>query len=186
MSDLTRMRRLLLAAAVVAVRSAPPSTSTRRGRPGTSGFAIRCTTPSSSASMRRRTRPRSGSASPRSSTRSRSPDTGARPPSGAIGLMQRRRHRPGDRDPHRRLAFRTADLYDPEINIRYGAWYLENLFRKYGREARAGRLQRRPGQRRPLAREPRADPVRRDARVRQRVEHLKTHLPPRLGKQLGY
>ena len=31
-------------------------------------------------------------------------------------------------------AFRTQDLYDPEINIRYGAWYLENLFKKYGSE----------------------------------------------------
>ena len=31
-------------------------------------------------------------------------------------------------------AFRTSDLYDPEINIRYGAWYLDNLFKKYGDE----------------------------------------------------
>jgi soluble lytic murein transglycosylase len=30
--------------------------------------------------------------------------------------------------------FRTEDLYDPEINIRYGAWYLDNLFKKYGNE----------------------------------------------------
>ncbi|HEX6762201.1 MAG TPA: lytic transglycosylase domain-containing protein [Gaiellaceae bacterium] len=30
--------------------------------------------------------------------------------------------------------FRTQDLYDPEINIRYGAWYLDNLFKKYGNE----------------------------------------------------
>jgi soluble lytic murein transglycosylase len=30
--------------------------------------------------------------------------------------------------------FRTEDLYNPEINIRYGAWYLDNLFRKYGSE----------------------------------------------------
>jgi soluble lytic murein transglycosylase len=28
-------------------------------------------------------------------------------------------------------AFRTSDLYDAEINIRYGAWYLDNLFAKY-------------------------------------------------------
>jgi soluble lytic murein transglycosylase len=28
-------------------------------------------------------------------------------------------------------AFRTSDLYNPEINIRYGAWYLDNLFEKY-------------------------------------------------------
>jgi soluble lytic murein transglycosylase len=31
-------------------------------------------------------------------------------------------------------AFRTSDLYNAEINIRYGAWYLGNLFRKYGSE----------------------------------------------------
>jgi soluble lytic murein transglycosylase len=30
--------------------------------------------------------------------------------------------------------FRTKDLYNPEINIRYGAWYLDNLFKKYGNE----------------------------------------------------
>ena len=30
--------------------------------------------------------------------------------------------------------FRTDDLYNPEINIRYGAWYLDNLFKKYGNE----------------------------------------------------
>ena len=29
-------------------------------------------------------------------------------------------------------AFHTSDLYDPEINIRYGAWYLGHLFAKYG------------------------------------------------------
>jgi soluble lytic murein transglycosylase len=28
-------------------------------------------------------------------------------------------------------AFQTSDLYNPEINIRYGAWYLDNLFAKY-------------------------------------------------------
>jgi soluble lytic murein transglycosylase len=30
--------------------------------------------------------------------------------------------------------FQTQDLLDPEINIRYGSWYLANLFRKYGNE----------------------------------------------------
>jgi peptidoglycan lytic transglycosylase len=61
--------------------------------------------------------------------------SGAKSSSGAIGLMQLtpstargiaiRTH--GN-------AFRTDDLYNPEINIRYGAWYLDNLFRKYGSE----------------------------------------------------
>lgn len=53
--------------------------------------------------------------------------------SGAIGLMQLlpataegiALHTGGS-------AFRIADLYDPEINIRYGAWYLHHLMQKYG------------------------------------------------------
>jgi soluble lytic murein transglycosylase len=52
--------------------------------------------------------------------------------SGAIGLMQLTPStargiavRTGG------SAFRTSDLYSPEINIRYGAWYLDNLFAKY-------------------------------------------------------
>jgi peptidoglycan lytic transglycosylase len=59
----------------------------------------------------------------------------AKSSSGAIGLMQLtpetargiaiRTH--GD-------AFHTQDLYNPEINIRYGSWYLDNLFKKYGDE----------------------------------------------------
>jgi soluble lytic murein transglycosylase len=59
----------------------------------------------------------------------------AKSSSGAIGLMQLTPSTAhgiavrtgGD-------AFRTQDLYDPEINIRYGAWYLHNLFAKYGSE----------------------------------------------------
>jgi soluble lytic murein transglycosylase len=31
-------------------------------------------------------------------------------------------------------AFRVSDLYDPEVNIRYGAWYLRRLIDKYGNE----------------------------------------------------
>lgn len=56
----------------------------------------------------------------------------ARSRSGAIGLMQLLPdtakgiavHTGGTR-------FEVSDLYDPEINIRYGAWYLDNLFAKY-------------------------------------------------------
>jgi len=55
--------------------------------------------------------------------------------SGAIGLMQLTPStaegiaiRTGGH------AFRTSDLYDPEINIRYGAWYLDDLFGKYHSE----------------------------------------------------
>jgi soluble lytic murein transglycosylase len=55
--------------------------------------------------------------------------------SGAIGLMQL------TPDTARGIAirthgsaFHTNDLFDPEINIRYGSWYLDNLFKKYGSE----------------------------------------------------
>ena len=56
--------------------------------------------------------------------------------SGAIGLMQLTPAtargiaiRTGG------TAFRTQDLFNPELNIRYGAWYLDNLFKKYGSES---------------------------------------------------
>ena len=81
--------------------------------------------------------------------------------SGAIGLMQLTPAtargiaiRTGG------TAFRTQDLFDPEINIRYGAWYLDNLFKKYGSETlvlaayNAGQ-----GKRRPLACAWGGDPV---------------------------
>jgi soluble lytic murein transglycosylase len=61
--------------------------------------------------------------------------TDAKSSSGAIGLMQL------TPDTARGIAIRThgskfriADLYDAEINIRYGSWYLANLFQKYGSE----------------------------------------------------
>ena len=58
--------------------------------------------------------------------------------SGAIGLMQLlpdtakgiALHTGGS-------AFRVADLYDPELNVRYGCWYLRHLLRKYGDERAA-------------------------------------------------
>jgi peptidoglycan lytic transglycosylase len=62
-------------------------------------------------------------------------DSSAKSSSGAIGLMQLTPAtargiaiRTGGH------AFRTKDLYNAEINIRYGAWYLDNLFKKYGSE----------------------------------------------------
>ncbi len=62
----------------------------------------------------------------------------ARSTSGAIGLMQLlpdtakgiALHTGGSE-------FRVADLYDPELNVRYGAWYLRHLLRKYGDERSA-------------------------------------------------
>jgi soluble lytic murein transglycosylase len=62
----------------------------------------------------------------------------ARSEAGAIGLMQLRP------DTARGIAVRTGgsqfrvdDLYDPEINVRYGSWYLRHLIDKYGDEETA-------------------------------------------------
>jgi len=62
----------------------------------------------------------------------------AKSDSGAIGLMQLlpstahgiALHTGGSK-------FRTDDLYNPEINVRYGAWYLRHLLDKYGDERTA-------------------------------------------------
>jgi soluble lytic murein transglycosylase len=63
---------------------------------------------------------------------------GAKSKSGAIGLMQLLPdtakgiavHTGGTR-------FEVNDLYNPEINVRYGAWYLRHLLDKYGDERTA-------------------------------------------------
>jgi soluble lytic murein transglycosylase len=114
-------------------------------------------------------------------------DTSARSSSGAIGLMQLTPAtargiaiRTGG------SAFRTADLYNPEINIRYGAWYLENLFLKYRDEklvlaaynAGQGNVDRWQAQHQPIQfSETRA--------YVSRVEHLKHIYRHAWGKQLG-
>jgi soluble lytic murein transglycosylase len=62
----------------------------------------------------------------------------AKSSSGAIGLMQLlpdtakgiALHTGGSR-------FEVSDLYDPEINVRYGTWYLRHLLRKYHDERTA-------------------------------------------------
>jgi soluble lytic murein transglycosylase len=62
----------------------------------------------------------------------------ARSSSGAIGLMQLLPstakgiavHTGGSR-------FQVSDLDNPEINVRYGAWYLRHLIDKYGNERTA-------------------------------------------------
>jgi soluble lytic murein transglycosylase len=62
-------------------------------------------------------------------------DRNAKSTSGAIGLMQltpATAHGIAIRTGGN--AFRTRDLYDADINIRYGAWYLHNLFSKYDTE----------------------------------------------------
>jgi soluble lytic murein transglycosylase len=61
--------------------------------------------------------------------------TSAKSKSGAIGLMQvtpETAHGIAIRTGG--AAFHTGDLYDAEINIRYGSWYLANLFEKYTSE----------------------------------------------------
>jgi len=59
----------------------------------------------------------------------------AKSSSGAIGLMQLTPETArGIAIRTHGSAFHTQDLYNPEINIRYGAWYLDNLFKKYGNE----------------------------------------------------
>jgi soluble lytic murein transglycosylase len=62
-------------------------------------------------------------------------DPNARSKSGAIGLMQLLP------DTAKGIAIHTggskfvvSDLYDPEINVRYGAFYLRRLLRKYDSE----------------------------------------------------
>ena len=62
-------------------------------------------------------------------------DANAQSDAGAIGLMQLLP------DTAKGIAVRTggarfvvSDLYNPEINVRYGAWYLRHLLDKYGDE----------------------------------------------------
>jgi len=65
-------------------------------------------------------------------------DADAKSPTGAIGLMQLQ---PATA---KGIAIRTggskfvvSDLYNPELNVRYGAWYLRHLLDKYGDERTA-------------------------------------------------
>ena len=60
-------------------------------------------------------------------------DPSARSPAGAVGLMQLLP------ETARGIAVRTGgagfvvgDLLDPELNVRYGSWYLRTLIRRYG------------------------------------------------------
>jgi soluble lytic murein transglycosylase len=65
-------------------------------------------------------------------------DAKARSSSGAVGLMQLlpataqgiALHTGGTQ-------FRVSDLTNPELNVRYGAWYLRHLLEKYGDEQTA-------------------------------------------------
>jgi soluble lytic murein transglycosylase len=62
----------------------------------------------------------------------------ARSKSGAIGLMQLQpRTAQGIALRTGGTRFRIDDLYDPELNVRYGSWYLRHLLQKYGDERTA-------------------------------------------------
>lgn len=65
-------------------------------------------------------------------------DPRAKSAQGAIGLMQLL---PGTAQGIARRTggggFVVADLYEPELNVRYGAWYLRHLLDKYGDEETA-------------------------------------------------
>jgi soluble lytic murein transglycosylase len=65
-------------------------------------------------------------------------DADAKSDAGAVGLMQLQPEtakgialRTGG------SRFRVEDLTDPEINVRYGSWYLRHLLDKYGSEEQA-------------------------------------------------
>jgi soluble lytic murein transglycosylase len=62
-------------------------------------------------------------------------DANARSDRGAVGLMQLLPETAkGIAERTGGSQFRVSDLDDPEINVRYGAWYLRHLLNKYGNE----------------------------------------------------
>ena len=89
--------------------------------------------------VRPRPRPR---ARPRPGARRRRDLPGVEVPAGGEVVVRRdrpdaadaRRRRRGSRSARAATRSGPSDLYDPEINIRYGAWYLANLFQKYDTE----------------------------------------------------
>jgi soluble lytic murein transglycosylase len=107
--------------------------------------------------------------------------------SGAIGLMQLLPdtakgiavHTGGSQ-------FRVSDLYDPEINVRYGAWYLRHLLDKYGDE-RTALAAYNAGQDNvdEWRREGRGIPFSETRHYVSRVEHLKTLYRRGYGNDLG-
>lgn len=112
----------------------------------------------------------------------------ARSTSGAIGLMQLLPSTAEGIAVHTGgSAFRVSDLFDPEINVRYGAWYLHHLMQKYGDEQTALAAYN--------AGQENVDRWRRDGEAIQfpetrsyvkRVEDLKRIYRQAYGSQLGY
>ncbi|HTR32684.1 MAG TPA: lytic transglycosylase domain-containing protein [Gaiellaceae bacterium] len=112
----------------------------------------------------------------------------AKSSSGAIGLMQLTpATAKGIAIRTHGSAFETSDLYNPEINIRYGAWYLSDLFQKYGSErlvlaaynAGQGNVDRWRAEGKPIQFPETVAYV-------SRVEHLQTIYRRAWAKQLGY
>jgi soluble lytic murein transglycosylase len=107
--------------------------------------------------------------------------------SGAIGLMQLLPDTAKGIAVHTGgTQFRVRDLYDPELNVRYGSWYLRHLLDKYGDERTALAAYN--------AGQENVDEWRRNgqgiafAETRSyvsRVEHLKTLYRRGYGRQLG-
>ena len=112
----------------------------------------------------------------------------AKSSSGAIGLMQL------TPETARGIAIRThgsrfqiSDLYNAEINIRYGAWYLANLLHKYG-SVRLALAAYNAGQGNVDAWLAKGEPIQfpETAAYVQRVEHLQRVYRKAWGKELGY
>jgi peptidoglycan lytic transglycosylase len=62
-------------------------------------------------------------------------DANARSDAGAVGLMQLTPSTAkGIAEYTHGTRFRLSDLTNPDINVRYGAWYLHRLMAKYGNE----------------------------------------------------
>ena len=62
-------------------------------------------------------------------------DADAKSDRGAIGLMQLLPETAkGIAERTGGSKFQVSDLYDPELNVRYGSWYLRHLLDKYGSE----------------------------------------------------
>ena len=83
--------------------------------------------------------------------------------------------------------FVVADLRDPEINVRYGTWYLDHLRDRYDGDVatRARRVPRRPGQRRRLAPRRERDRVPGDAAYVDEVERVRRVYAQAYGRDLG-
>jgi soluble lytic murein transglycosylase len=114
--------------------------------------------------------------------------TDAESSSGAIGLMQLTpRTARGIAIRTGGSQFHTSDLYDAEINIRYGAWYLANLFRKYESE-RLVLAAYNAGPGNVDAWQAKGEPIQFPETVAyvKRVEHLKHVYRSAWAKELGY